>query len=63
MQQKCCVCGKEEWEKYMHPYFTGRRTLWMCWDCYQESQRQATESDFFRMMKLHRIRDNKKARK
>jgi len=39
----------------MRSYNIGRKTLWLCWDCYQASQREATMSDMYRGAKLRKI--------
>lgn len=32
----------------MYSYFNGRRTMWLCWDCYKTGQRQNTQSEIYR---------------
>lgn len=63
MLRQCEICGKEENEKWMQSFSSGTRTHWLCWECYQNSQREATASDLFRGDKLHRICESKKRNK
>lgn len=46
MIRECDICGKQEWEKYMEHYSTGRKTVWLCWECYLNAQREASLADF-----------------
>ena len=55
MLRRCDICGEEQEEKWMQTYNTGRRTMWLCWECYQESQRQADLSDLYRGNRLHKM--------
>ena len=55
MKRQCDVCGIEADEYWMQTYNTGRRTMWLCWECYQESQRQADLSDLYRGNRLHKM--------
>ncbi len=59
MIRTCDICGKEENEKLMEPINTGRRTEWWCWECYLNSQREATASEMARQQRLHRISESK----
>ena len=63
MKRKCDSCGRECNEKLMEHYFTGIKTEWLCWECYQQSQREATQSDKFRQRKLYKISESKKRSK
>lgn len=63
MKRKCDVCGCEADEHWMESYNTGRRTVWLCWECYQSSQREAMLSDLFRQKKLYKINESKKRSK
>jgi len=60
MQRQCDICGKEDWDKYMESYCTGSKTVWMCWECYKNAQREATLYD---MKQGNRIRKMSEARK
>ena len=60
MTRTCDICGKECNEKLMEHYFTGRKTEWWCWDCYQNADREATQSDLIRGYRLHKISESKK---
>lgn len=64
MKRICDICGCEADEHWMHPYNTGRRVMWLCWECYQESQRQANLSDQYRGNRLHKmwIANNKRSK-
>ena len=55
MIRDCDICGAEVEEKWMRSYNIGRKTFWLCWDCYQASQREATMSDMYRGAKLRKI--------
>lgn len=63
MKRKCELCGGLFNEFDMMSYNTGRRTVWLCWECYQQSQREATQSDKFRQRRLYKISDSKKRNK
>ena len=63
MKRRCDICGCEADDHWMQSFNTGRRTLWLCWECYQQSQREATQSDKFRQRKLYKISDSKKRSK
>lgn len=60
MKRKCDICGTEHSEWDMQPMNTGRKTEWWCWDCYQNADREATQSDLIRGYRLHKISESKK---
>lgn len=60
MKRQCDICGCESDEHWMHTYNTGRRVMWLCWECYKNSQREATQSDLSRQKKLYMIHKSKK---
>lgn len=60
MKRICDICGCEADEYWMKPYYTGRGVKWFCWDCYKNSQREATLSDLARQKKLYMIHESKK---
>lgn len=60
MKRTCDVCGLTADEYWMHPFNTGRKVMWLCWDCYKNSQREATMSDMTRQKKLHKMHESKK---
>lgn len=60
MKRKCELCGGLFNEFDMMSYNTGRRTAWVCWDCYKNSQREANLSDRHRQHKLYKINQSKK---
>lgn len=63
MKRTCDVCGAESDEYWMKSFNIGRRTVWLCWECYKASQREATLSDLFRQRKLYKINESKKRTK
>lgn len=60
MKRECDICGCESDEYWMQSFNHGRKTVWLCWDCYKNSQREAMQSDRIRGYKLHRISESKK---
>ena len=60
MKHTCDICGLEADEHWMFPYNTGRRVMWLCWDCYKNSQYEANKSDHARQKKLYMIHKSKK---
>ncbi len=63
MKRICDICGCESDEYWMKPFNYGRKTVWLCWDCFKNSQREATQSDKFRQRKLYKISESKKRNK
>ena len=63
MIRECDICGKEQEEKWMQTYNTGRRTLWLCWECYQAGEREAAQSDLIRGYRLHKIFESKRVKR
>lgn len=55
MLRQCDICGKEENERMMKSINIGRKTEWWCWDCYKQSQYEASASDKYRQGKLYKI--------
>ena len=55
MLRDCDICGEEYEERWMFSFNTGRKTLWLCQDCYDRSQREAALSDLYRSARLHKI--------
>ena len=62
MLRRCDICGEEFEEQLMEHYSTGRKTHWLCWDCYKKSQREANLSDRHRQHKLYKINQYKKGK-
>lgn len=60
MKRICDICECEADEHWMFPYNTGRKVMWLCWECYKNSQREATQSDLSRQKKLYMIHKSKK---
>ena len=44
----------------MESYNIGAKTVWLCWDCYKNSQYEANKSDHARQKKLYMIHKSKK---
>ena len=63
MKRICDICGCEADEYWMQSYYTGRKMMWLCWDCFKNSQREATKSDVFRQKKLYKINNSRKRNK
>jgi hypothetical protein len=63
MKRKCDICGLEADEHWMQSYNVGRKTVWLCWDCYKQSQYEANKSDKHRQQKLYKIYNSKKRNK
>ena len=60
MKRTCEICGLEADEYWMFPFNTGRKSMWLCWDCYKNSQREANLSDRHRQHRLYKINQSKK---
>ena len=63
MRRTCDFCGDLFNEFDMMSYNTGRRMVWLCWECYKNSQYEANKSDLTRQKKLYQIRESKKRHK
>ena len=63
MKRICDICGCEADEHWMESYNTGRKTVWLCWDCYKNSQYEAAKSDLARQKKLYQMHNSKKRNK
>lgn len=63
MKRECDICGDEFDEYWMRSYNTGRKTWWLCWECYQAAEREAAQSDMVRWKKLGKIAESKKRNK
>ena len=63
MKRKCDNCGMIQDEYWMHHYDIGKKSIWLCWKCYQSGEREATLSDMARGYRLHRISESKKRTK
>ena len=59
MKRQCDICGIEVDEHWMESYNTGRKTVWLCWDCFKQSQYEANKSDQTRQKKLYQIAKSK----
>lgn len=63
MKRVCDICGCEADEYWMKSFNTGRKMMWLCWECFKNSQREATLSDIYRQKKLYRMHEGKKRNK
>ena len=63
--KQICECCKQEFEDWQMKYYSPipGRPKWYCWDCYKNSQREATKSDVFRQKKLYKMHEGKKGNK
>lgn len=53
MKRKCDICGELHNEFDMVTFNPGR-VKWVCWECYKNSQYEATQSEMRRAKDLHR---------
>ena len=60
MKRKCELCGGLFNEFDMMSYNTGRKVVWLCWECHKNSQYEANKSDLVRQKKLYQIHKFKK---
>ena len=60
MKRTCDICGLEADEHWMQSYNVGRRTMWLCWDCFKNSQYEANKSDKHRQQRLYKMHNSKK---
>lgn len=63
MKRECDLCGLIQDDYWMRSYNIGSRTIWVCWDCFLNAEREATMSDMTRGRQLHKIFISKKVRK
>lgn len=47
----------------MEPFNIGSKTIWMCWDCFKQSQYEVMKSDHHRQKILFKLHDSKKRNK
>ena len=59
MKRNCDICGCEADDHWMQSYNSGRKTFWLCWECYKNSQYEANKSDLSRQKKLYQIAKSK----
>ena len=63
MKRQCDICGLEADEHWMQSYNTGRKVIWLCWDCYKNSQYEVAKSEISRRTKLVKMNESKKRNK
>lgn len=63
MLTECSNCHEEFEQKDMMSYYAGSKTIWLCWECYLNSQKEANASDRYRQKRLHKIATGKKRNK
>lgn len=63
MKRICDICGCEADEHWMMTYNIGRRTMWLCWDCFKKSQYEVIKSGHYRQQKLMKLHNNRKRNK
>jgi ribosome-binding protein aMBF1 (putative translation factor) len=63
MIRKCDICGTEADEHKMESYNIGAKTIWLCWDCYKQSQYEVAKSEISRRTKLAKMNESKKRNK
>lgn len=63
MKRHCDICGIECDEYWMMQFNTGKRTMYLCWDCFKQSQYEANMSNGYRQKKLYQIQQSKKRKK
>jgi len=59
MKRQCEICGLEAEEYWMFSYNAGKRKMWLCWDCYKQSQYEAAKSEINRQQKRYMIAKEK----
>ena len=60
MKRTCDICGLEADEHWMQSYNTGRKVVWLCWDCWKNSQYEAAKSERHRSKRLGKINEERK---
>ena len=60
MKRYCDICGIEADEHWMQSFNVGRKTVWLCWECWKNSQYEANKSELNRQKKLYQIHKSKK---
>ena len=63
MKRHCDICGIEADEHWMQSFNTGRKVMWLCWDCYKNSQYEVAKSEISRRTKLAKMNESKKRNK
>ena len=63
MKRVCDICGIESDEHWMQSFNTGRKVMWLCWDCYKQSQYEVAKSEISRRTKLAKMNESKKRNK
>ena len=55
MKRKCDICGCEADDHWMESFNTGRRVIWLCWDCYKNSQYEVMTTEMGRQNRLEKF--------
>lgn len=51
----CDICGIEADEYWMQSFNTGRKVMWLCWDCYKKSQHEVMKTEMGRQNRLEKF--------
>ena len=54
-QRHCDICGCEADDHWMDSFNTGRRVIWLCWDCYKNSQYEVMTTEMGRQNRLEKF--------
>ena len=60
MKRVCEVCGSEQDERWMMSYNSGRKTHWLCWDCFKMAQREMHSEELGRKKRIERAMNSRK---
>ena len=52
MKRVCDICGAEQDERWMVSFSSGRKTHWLCWDCFKIGQYEASMNEFRRRVAI-----------
>lgn len=59
---ECSNCGTKYDEYWMIKLHTGRNTQFLCWECYQQGQREAHLNEIRRNTSIAKSQDSKKVK-
>jgi len=61
MLRECCICGEEAEEKFMIKRSPSPvRPKWICWQCYQNAQKELKLYDLKAGNRVRKIEENKR---